>query len=127
MEKSKHPISAELHPPKESRTSIILNSVGNGMMLGSIPFLGIEAYQLSVKSGHRLPPTIHGASIAVAAIGGVIGWAMGKKEADRLDHYRQAVSQEVTDLRNEVNDLKQEKRSWQEKTKTTESDLTPTR
>ena len=117
MDNTKQTNPAHLDPPKESHTSIVLNSVGNGMMLGSIPFLGIEAYEM-IKGGKRLPPIVHSASIAAAAVGGVMGWIFGEQEATRLENYRSALSKEVRSLREDVNGLTQERRSWQEKSQT---------
>lgn len=103
----------DLQPPKESRTSIVLNSVGNGMMLGGIPFIGLEAVHLFKESGKPLPLWARAASITMAAIGGVLGWVFGEKEANRLENYRNNIAQELTTIRNDVQELKQDRRHWQ--------------
>jgi hypothetical protein len=100
----------DLQPPKESRGSIVLNSVGNGMMLGAIPFLGLEAHALIKKV--ELSPAARAWSLAASAVGGVLGWVFGEKEANRLENYRMNVARELTELRNEVEELKQDRRNW---------------
>ena len=103
---------ADLEPPKESRTSTVLNNVGNGMMLGGIPFLGIEAYALIRKNEKPLPKIVHGVSIAATAVGGMLGWVFGEKEANRLENYRKNIAREITTLRSEVEELKSERGGW---------------
>lgn len=101
----------DLQPPQESGTSVVLNSVGNGMMLGAIPFLAFEVKAAVTKT--PLSPALTIASIAATGVGGVLGWVFGEKEAKALQDYRQNLATEVTALRGEVEQLKQEKRSWQ--------------
>ncbi|MBN8544392.1 MAG: hypothetical protein J0M34_09030 [Alphaproteobacteria bacterium] len=107
-------VRPDLEPPKESRNSIVLNSIGNGMMLGGIPLLAIEGYN-ALRPTHKAPPKVHLATIAAAVVGGVMGLVYGEKEATRLENYRLKVAGEVTKLSNEVEQLKAEKRNWQER------------
>jgi hypothetical protein len=112
MEKPMQTIAPhDLQPPKESHTSIVLNSVGNGMMLGAIPFIAFEAH--SAVTGKPLSNTLRIGSIAATVVGGVLGWVFGEKEANRLQHYRQAVSDEIIAQRAEIQSLKEEKHNWQ--------------
>ena len=101
----------DLEPPKESRSSIVLNSVGNGMMLGAVPFIALEANAL--RTGKPLGKLSQGLSLAASAVGGLLGWVFGEKEANRLENYRNNIAQEITTLRNDVHELKQERRHWQ--------------
>ena len=72
--------------------------------------------ELGVLSAMAHGETDQGATIAAAVVGGVLGLVFGEKEATRLENYRMKVAGEVSKLSHEVDQLKQERQTWQERT-----------
>lgn len=95
----------EVMPIEEARSSTILNGVGNGMMIGSMPFVALETYKNIAHHGHpekNLPKPLYIAS-ALATVGGAAwGYMNGAQEADHLNEYRLTALDEMSRLRSET-------------------------
>lgn len=122
------PFDADEQPfklPSRTYTSTVLNGIGNGMMLGTAPFLGIETY--AGIMGKNLPHQkllMTGSAVAMVA-GAVIGGFYGSKEAKQIHDYRQALDDEITDLRQRVNRNNQQIRGWGERVQDEKESTTP--
>jgi len=104
------PEASRLLPPSQSRISVLMNGVGNGMMLGAIPFLGL---QLNAAL-HQRPLSYKQeiASIAVAGVGGIIGMIWGAREATHLDAYRDSIRAEIESLRSRLEQQEKASHGW---------------
>lgn len=96
----------EVMPIDEAHNSTILNGIGNGMMLGSMPFVALETYKNIAYHAHpekTLPKILYVAS-ALATVGGAAwGYVNGKEEAEHLSEYRLTALDEMSRIRNETN------------------------
>lgn len=114
-------LAARLKPPTEAKTSVILNGVGNGMMIGAAPFIAAETY--SGITGWRIPKGLHWVNAALT-IGGVAwGYFSGQKEFRRLQDYRQTVSNEILKLNDHITASDTEIKSWADKVRKPEADV----
>jgi hypothetical protein len=95
-----------LAPGKGSVLAHIFNGVGNTTMLTAAAF-GMRAL-LKKQDSDR---TIIFASVASAAIGALWGWS----EAKQVKQYRNAISDEIGRLHQEVDALKDENLGWKTK------------
>ena len=86
----------KLIPEKESRTSLFLNGIGNGMMVGTIPFVGLELY--ARLTNKEIPKSAHIGSAFATVIGCTIGGYFGLREADKLKNYRRCLVDDLTYL-----------------------------
>lgn len=93
-------IEKALTPPEESRASIIMNGVGNGMMIGVTPFVFVQSgFELANKN---VPKAVTVFNI-LATLGGMVwGAQYGIREANRVGEYRKTVSDGVSQLREEM-------------------------
>lgn len=107
-----------IEPPSEAKLSTILNGMGNGAMLGGLPFLLLNLYESIVTKPknavveHALRNKI---GLGLTVLGCTVGGYLGVKEAERLRGYRDAMSNEMADLRAEVNSIKQRPADWSAK------------
>ena len=91
----------KLQPPKEAKLSIILNSVGNGIMLGTAPFVVGKTIE-GIATKWRVPRGLH-IFDAFAMVAGVVwGLRSGQREFKRLQNYRETVSEQIVNLSEEV-------------------------
>ncbi len=105
-----------LQPPAEAKTSVVLNSIGNGVMLGTAPFVISKTMEGLCKSW-RTPFWLHVVD-AVAIVGGTLwGYNNGQKEFKRLQDYRQTVSNEILKLNDHITANDTEIKSWADKVK----------
>ena len=106
----------EVMPYDEARSSTVLNGIGNGMMLGSLPFIAIESYKNIAyhgKSGKDLPKLAYVGS-ALATVGGAVwGYVNGTTEADHLNEYRIESLKEVSDLRHDLAVAEKKINTWE--------------
>lgn len=79
--------------PPENSASTFLNAIGNGWMIGTVPFVAAEFY--SNISGKKLSRKFHIGSALVTVASCGIGAAFGMKEARQLDQYRDSVSNHI--------------------------------
>lgn len=96
-------LKKRLLPPKESTTSMVLNGIGNGMMVGFAPFMVMQMYA-DIVGNHTLPQRYAKASVAATLAGVVFGAWYGYKEASRLEEYRYTLRKEVVELNNRLAD-----------------------
>lgn len=100
-------------PKKEAKVSLVLNGVGNGMMIGTFPFVGMELYHH--LTGWEIPKKAHGFNAFALVAGSALGAWYGTKEANRLHGYRETLVDEVEKLRHEVNTNNQRIQQWTDK------------
>ncbi len=116
-----------LTPPSESSTSTVLNGIGNGMMVGTLPFVAMELYHNIVQhgTGKSLPKAAY-LGCAFALVGGsAVGAVMGNREAHRLEEYRTALGEEIIDLRMQAEDTNANLKKWQQKLEAHATHLNP--
>lgn len=110
----------KLTPPSESNTSTVLNGIGNGTMIGTLPFFGLQLYHdiAHYGTGKQIPRNAHIACAFSLVAGTVVGAFMGQREARRLAEYRKALSEEIIDLRMNAEDTNDRLQKWQKKLET---------
>lgn len=109
-------LEQRLQPPAEAKTSVVLNSIGNGVMMGTAPFVISKTAEGLFKSWHT-PFWLHVVD-AVAIVGGTLwGYKTGQAEFKRLQDYRQTVSQEILKLNDHINANEAEMKSWADRVK----------
>lgn len=96
-----HSLPTELLPPKDMAMSTLLNGIGNGITVGSIPLaVGSTLELLRITK-----PLSHDMKVAGAVMmmtGAAIGAYYGTREAKHLTEYQLALAQELTDLRTHI-------------------------
>lgn len=114
-------LEERLQPPAEAKTSVILNSVGNGVMLGTAPFVISKTAEGIFKSW-RTPKALHYFDAFALIAGTLWGYSNGQKEFRRLQDYRQTVSNEILRMNAEMEEDRGEVKSWAEKVKKPEAE-----
>ncbi|MES2983650.1 MAG: hypothetical protein V4735_00490 [Pseudomonadota bacterium] len=84
-------------PPEESRFSTIVNGVLNGGTIAAAPLIAVDLFT------SRELPNKKPIAIVATTIGCLIGGALGIREAERLQSYRQAMNNEISRIREQVN------------------------
>jgi hypothetical protein len=106
----------EVMPYDEAHSSTILNGIGNGMMLGSLPFITLETYK-NIAHHDKPDAKLHKLAYigsALATVGGAVwGYVNGKTEAEHLNEYRIAALAEVSDLRHDLKLAEKRIASWE--------------
>ncbi len=110
MDDSEQKPKHDLTPPKSSNVSLVLNGAGNGMMLGALPFLGVELYGKITKK--PVPEATEMVTLFATVAGCVVGAVFGMKEAKALSKYREELRGEIADLRAEADAAKQKSEGW---------------
>lgn len=103
----------EAMPYNEARASTELNGIGNGIMLGSIPFVALETYKNIAHYNtpeKKLPKLAYMGSAVATVAGAAIGYLNGKSEADNLNEYRLVSLKEISDQRKEMDVMQQNMR-----------------
>jgi hypothetical protein len=113
METNTQKPANDLKPPKDAHLSVVLNGIGNGMMLGALPLVGAEFYSMATKK--PLPEFARIAGVVGSVVGAVFGGMLGNKEYHNLNVYQQRVASEITALRTQVNSLQASNTQWQER------------
>lgn len=116
MEDHDPTLKNDLTPPSTGRASIIMNGAGNGMMLGGIPAITIEAYKK--VTSNRLPKSLEffeKNAMLGAIVGCVAGIGFGIKEARELKEYREALQNELRYLHGRVDATHERMNSWADK------------
>ncbi|MBA4274620.1 MAG: hypothetical protein C0436_03090 [Alphaproteobacteria bacterium] len=116
-------IRQRLDPPDEANVSMVLNGVGNGMMLGAAPFLALEMY--SGITGKPVSAKAHKINAFAVIAGCALGGWFGVKEASKIHNYRLAIGNEIAKLNDRI-DTAEAKRPtrWADKLEAEQS--TPT-
>jgi len=107
----------EAMPYNEARASTELNGIGNGIMLGSIPFVALETYKNIAHYDtpeKKLPKLAYIGSAVATVAGAVIGYINGKSEADNLNEYRLVSLKEISDQRKEMDVMQQDMRQLEQ-------------
>jgi hypothetical protein len=96
--------------PSRTYSSTILNGIGNGMMIGTAPFLAFETYYGITK---KIVPSYLLVTSAIAMVVGAIwgGWS-GSQEAQQIQDYRNALNNEITSLRSKTYANSSELHDW---------------
>lgn len=103
-------IKSKLNPPKEASLSLILNGIGNGMMVGAVPFVLMETY--SHIAGVALSRKLYMANAAATLGGCALGAWYGQHEATKLDEYRNSVADEFIQLNDKLGMLNAKQDKW---------------
>jgi len=107
-------------PPKDSGVSVVLNGVGNGMMLGAAPFMLLEMY--SHITGKTPNKALYKGNAIATVAGCALGAWFGMEEAKHLREYRTRMGEEILKLHEENVQLKTQAESWAQKTQATSSE-----
>lgn len=100
------PSDKRLLPPSQSNTSMVLNGMGNGMMIGAIPFVAMESWGLF--TGRQLTDAQRKGSIFATVAGCALGMWYGMHEGRTLERYRHTIGNELESLR-EKSDRQEQK------------------
>lgn len=90
-----------------------LNGAGNGMMVGSLPFLAYDMYAMAV--GKKVPKEVGMAGLCMSGVGIAVGAVFGAREARLLQEYRDGINNKLHDLENRLNASEEKVKSWEEK------------
>lgn len=86
-----------IDPPGEARITTALNNVGNALMLGATPIIGLNIWDHlrgnMVDEAKKISREKWGVAIAGASV--VIGAVLGVAEARRLQEYRNKMSDQL--------------------------------
>jgi hypothetical protein len=96
-EQTNTPAVTRIDPPGEARITTALNTVGNALMLGATPIIGLNIWDHLrgnvVNEAKKISREKWGVSIAGASV--VIGAVLGVAEARRLQEYRNKMSDQL--------------------------------
>lgn len=109
-------LEKRLQPPAEAKTSIVLNSIGNGVMMGTAPFVLSKTAEGLFKSWNT-PRWLHVVDAVALITGTMWGYSTGQKEFKRLQDYRQTVSREILKLNDHITANDTEIKTWADKVK----------
>ena len=98
---STYALPPELIPPKDITVSTILNGIGNGMSIGSIP-LFINEFGSVLGLAKQPSPQMQKIGLVSTAIGTAVGCYFGVREAKHLKAYQLALARELTDVRQQI-------------------------
>ena len=90
-----------LETPPTSHVSFILNGAFNGATIGSIPSV-VHAFTQKFKTGEMPVNKLGAANVFFIVAGTTIGAWFGAREAHNLIAYQNAVSDEIQQLRADV-------------------------
>lgn len=119
IETSYDTLEQRLQPPADAKTSVMLNSVGNGMMLGAGPFIIAKTVE-GLTDWKMTKPWYWGEALLTVA-GIAWGYHSGQKEFKALEDYRHALSSEVLKLHSQINDNSTQIKSWSDRVRKPES------
>jgi hypothetical protein len=105
---------ARIEPPRESNVSTIMNGAGNGAFVFGMPFFMYDLYSVVVK-GKAPVATLSKQAIFSTIVGSGIGAWFGHSEAKRIKEYRGAISEELHQLRIDVNAHDAAIKTWSDK------------
>ncbi len=108
----------KLTPPKESHLSTILNGIGNGAMIGTMPFVLHSAARKITGREEVFGISRKAAGIVEAfamVTGCTVGAVLGMNEAKNLDAYRAGLNSEMAKTRAQVDANNAAIKSWTEK------------
>lgn len=117
-------IRQRLDPPDEANVSMVLNGIGNGMMLGAAPFLALEMY--SGITGKPVSAKAHKINAFAVIAGCALGGWFGVKEANKIHNYRLAIGNEIAKL-NERVDATSPPTKWADKIEQSQSETEQSR
>lgn len=100
-------------PKREASTSLILNGIGNGMMVGTIPFVGLELYSHIAEK--KIPKSVYVGNAFAMVTGCALGGWFGFHEAKNLQQYRESLVSELTDVKNKANENRRTLQNWADK------------
>jgi hypothetical protein len=108
-----------LAPPQESRITTVLNGIGNGAMLGAVPFVVVELVDAVKNRGAEAVAgnnKTHLGAVFLTIAGCALGGWFGVKEGRKLHNYRLSVNDELTRIRHQVDAQDATIKTWAEKT-----------
>lgn len=111
---SKEALRQRLAPPAETSTSLVLNGIGNGMMVGIAPFMAMEMYA-NISGRRDISRGFHVANAVATVAGVVFGGFFGLREARKLHEYRQTIGTEMANLSERVTDNTERTEKWVDK------------
>jgi hypothetical protein len=115
MEDSEHRIPLDKPWPKAptNTATTVLNGIGNGMMIGTLPFVALELY--SHLKGKKIPQSSYKNTAIALVTGCTLGAVYGLYEAHENKKYEQAMNDEIRALRGELAEQKNATTRWEEK------------
>ncbi len=87
-------------PPSQSLTSVVLNSIGNGGTIGSIPLLVAETHAAFTHT--HLSNKWLLANLGLIGVTSGIGCYFGLQEAKEIKTYRQSLNDEINKMHDET-------------------------
>lgn len=108
-----------LTTPATSQVSTVLNDIGNGMMIGTLPFVIGELYN-NIQGKHVSPAASKGMLFTLVASCG-LGAVYGLYEARQNKKYDEALNAELNHLRDDLEAQKAATTRWEEKLAAKES------
>jgi hypothetical protein len=86
-------LMSKLPPAKQAQLSTILNGVGNGLLVGTLPIVAYEGYQRFKNPA--TPRSLVIPALCFATVSAVVGCMYGFKEAKQVENYRQSLGDEI--------------------------------
>ncbi len=123
-EQTNAPAITRIDPPGEARITTALNNVGNALMLGATPVIGLNIWDHLrgnvVDEAKKIKREKWGIAIAGASV--VVGAVLGVAEARRLQDYRNRMSdqmavqdEQIAQTKAELAATKTELKRWTDK------------
>ena len=123
-EQTNTPAITRIDPPGEARITTALNNVGNALMLGATPVIGLNIWDHLrgnvVDEAKKIKREKWGIAIAGASV--VVGAVLGVAEARRLQDYRNRMSdqmavqdEQIAQTKAELAATKAELKRWTDK------------
>lgn len=111
-------IPERLAPPAASNISMVLNGAGNGLMLGTAPFLFMEMAE-GITQNHvkpfKMTSKMRWGSAIGTVIGAIMGAAYGHYESNQINKYRHNLGAEIENLKHENAVLQEKGTRWADK------------
>lgn len=100
-------------PKAESNVSVVMNGIGNGMMVGTAPFVAMELY--SHLADKKLSNRAYALNAFALVAGSTLGGWFGLREAHRLHDYRQSLVDGIENVSKKVDEHCAQLDSWTDK------------
>lgn len=92
---------------------MVLNGIGNGMMIGTAPFLAMELYHQI--TGWEIPRRASMGNAFALVAGSALGAWSGYQEAKQLHTYREAMTDALSKMQDQVESSADTLKGWTER------------